>query len=330
MKELIRYLRQPFAARVRFWKIAGASLLAVTFILGVFRPFGIATLRTPEVLLTLLLAALGTLSGLFVTLYLFPRLFKRYYADWTVGKNIVSLGADYFLRRVGKRPCSPSLPAGRYRRNTFPLGIATPLSFPRRSVGKPLSGRRNRFDGAKPILTETFGRGAGDEPEFVQTYPFAGYTRNGYSPDFFDRNNERNGRNPSRGTPVSRSLRQLCPGKLLSRRNRLPEDASRHPETNGRSLAALSRSFALPPRFPGQYGAGTGGQRQLTGIPPGVRGNARRDSCLARLHPGDTRTYPVAFINSRPCRSSPEPGINGAFAATGHIPAPSVPFIFIF
>lgn len=101
MKELIRYLRQPFAARVRFWKIAGASLLAVTFILGVFRPFGIATLRTPEVLLILLLAALGTLSGLFVTLYLFPRLFKRYYADWTVGKNIVSLALTIFFVGLG-------------------------------------------------------------------------------------------------------------------------------------------------------------------------------------------------------------------------------------
>lgn len=101
MKELMRYLRQPFAVRVRFWKIAGAGLLAVTFILGVFRPFGIATLEPAEVLLTLLLAALGTLSGLFVTFYLFPRIFTRYYARWTVGKNIVNLALTVFFVGLG-------------------------------------------------------------------------------------------------------------------------------------------------------------------------------------------------------------------------------------
>ena len=75
--------------------------MAVTFILGVFRPFGIATLEPAEVLLTLLLAALGTLSGLFVTFYLFPRIFTRYYARWTVGKNIVNLALTVFFVGLG-------------------------------------------------------------------------------------------------------------------------------------------------------------------------------------------------------------------------------------
>lgn len=91
MKGWIHYLQQPFTVvPMPFWKIAGTALLTVVFILGVFRPFGIAALDLPEVLLTLALAAAGTIGGLFITLYLLPRLFKNYYVHWTVGKNILS------------------------------------------------------------------------------------------------------------------------------------------------------------------------------------------------------------------------------------------------
>lgn len=97
MKWLIAYLRRPFSSQVSFWKSSGGVLLAVIFILGVFQPFGISTLAAPDVCIVVVLAAVASLLGLFITLFLFPRIFKRYYTRWTVGKNILSTVLTVFV-----------------------------------------------------------------------------------------------------------------------------------------------------------------------------------------------------------------------------------------
>lgn len=93
LRRFLDYLNQPFemntAARGR---VATVVTLLVLFVLGIFQPFGIAGVENSRKILIIGLSAAGTLAGLGVILYLFPRLFPRYYAceRWTVGKNILN------------------------------------------------------------------------------------------------------------------------------------------------------------------------------------------------------------------------------------------------
>lgn len=89
MNKLIKYLNQPLFIASQRWKIALIATLIVLFVLGAFQPFGLSGLDTYGLIMALGLSVCGTVTGLFVTLFLFPWLFKSYYVNWTVGKNMI-------------------------------------------------------------------------------------------------------------------------------------------------------------------------------------------------------------------------------------------------
>lgn len=89
MNKLIKYLNQPLFIASQRRKIVLIATLIVLFVLGAFQPFGLSSLDTYGFVVALGLSLCGTITGLFVTLYLFPWLFKSYYANWTVGKNMI-------------------------------------------------------------------------------------------------------------------------------------------------------------------------------------------------------------------------------------------------
>lgn len=87
------YLNQPFEVKTtRRGRVTCVAILLVLFVLGVFQPFGIADVEGRRKIVILGLSAAGTGAGLSLILYLFPRLFPRYYAceRWTVGKNMLN------------------------------------------------------------------------------------------------------------------------------------------------------------------------------------------------------------------------------------------------
>lgn len=79
MNKLIKYLNQPLFIASQRWKIALIATLIVLFVLGAFQPFGLSGLDTYGLIMALGLSVCGTVTGLFVTLFLFPWLFKSYY-----------------------------------------------------------------------------------------------------------------------------------------------------------------------------------------------------------------------------------------------------------
>lgn len=91
--KLLEYFREPYRVRRnRPWRIVWAAVSLVVFVLGVFQPFGIGDLERGNKLITICLSGLGSLSGLVIMFFLFPRLFPRYYATehWTAGKHVLN------------------------------------------------------------------------------------------------------------------------------------------------------------------------------------------------------------------------------------------------
>lgn len=74
------------------WRIIGAVVGLVLFVLGVFQPFGIGKLQGIDKIISLGLSGLGSFCGVAILVILFPRLFPRYYAParWTVGKHVLN------------------------------------------------------------------------------------------------------------------------------------------------------------------------------------------------------------------------------------------------
>lgn len=86
------YFRRPYRIKQPPpWRIGGVVTLLVLFVLGVFQPFGIADVEGGRKAIILGIAVLSSIGGLGAVLFLFPRLFTRYYAaeNWTVGKNML-------------------------------------------------------------------------------------------------------------------------------------------------------------------------------------------------------------------------------------------------
>lgn len=92
MNKLLTYLDRPAPFNTKPWVVIIVATLLVSFLLGFFQPFGIAGFSVKVKLLvisgfTLVTAIMTSIVG-----YLFPYLFKKFYAPstWTIRKSLIN------------------------------------------------------------------------------------------------------------------------------------------------------------------------------------------------------------------------------------------------
>ncbi len=101
MKKLIRYLNQPLPATDKPWQVVLTVAVLVLFVLGIFQPFGIDTIKENKFII-LIGFMLVSAAGAAVVVYIFPLLFKRFYSDnWTIGKNLINIFLNVVVISIG-------------------------------------------------------------------------------------------------------------------------------------------------------------------------------------------------------------------------------------
>jgi len=91
IQKFISFLNQPYLTKDNRKFILLVSTALVLFVLAALQPFGISQTKGLDYILILSVSGIGTLLGTSISLYLLPVLFKTYYKEWTIGKEILNM-----------------------------------------------------------------------------------------------------------------------------------------------------------------------------------------------------------------------------------------------
>lgn len=89
LHRIIRFLKQPLWLNDNRKSVVFAATAIVVGVLALLQPFGISRAKGFDFFIQLVASGLGTFIGCSISMFLIPALFKNYYLNWTIGKEII-------------------------------------------------------------------------------------------------------------------------------------------------------------------------------------------------------------------------------------------------